>query len=86
VSEYVKALELALHKGPSRVAMCPRCPDSVLVSTLRFVAAEFYCLDCEGHFSFVAPRPAEETPELLARIEEAKRLFGERFPRVPADA
>lgn len=77
----VKALALALHKGPPRVAMCPVCPDAVLVSTLRWDGAEFYCLSCEGNFSFVDPRPEEETPELLERIEQAKAEFKRRFPR-----
>lgn len=75
-----KALELALRVGRGegpRVAMCPTCPDEVLVSTLRWAGAEFYCLGCEGHFSFVDPRPADETPELLDRIEAAKNRFRE---------
>lgn len=77
----VKALALALHKGPPRVAMCPTCADEVLVSTFRWPGAEFYCLACEGHFSFVDPRPEEETPELLARIKTAEAEFEKRFPR-----
>jgi hypothetical protein len=81
MSEMVKALGLALHKGPPRVAMCPVCPDEVLVSTFRWSGAEFYCLGCEGHFSFVAPRPADATPELDARIEATKARFAELFPR-----
>jgi hypothetical protein len=77
----VKALALALHKGPPRVAMCPVCPDEVLVSTLRWSGAEFFCLGCDGHFSFVDPRPEESTPELDERIEKAKAEFDRRFPR-----
>ena len=78
----VKALDLAMRvtRGqPSRVAMCPICPDEVLVSTLRWPGAEFYCLACEGHYGFVDPRPEAETPELLARIETARATFQERF-------
>lgn len=70
--QMVKALDLALrsHRGEKpRVAMCPTCPDEVLVATFRWPGAEFYCLRCEGLFSFVDPRPAEPTPELDARIE-----------------
>lgn len=77
---FVKALELALHKGPPRTAMCPVCPDEVLVSTIRWPAAEFYCLGCQGHFSFVDPRPAETTPELDERIAAANARFAELFP------
>lgn len=77
----VKALELALRKGPSRIAMCPTCPDEVLVSTLRWPGAEFYCLGCDRGYSYVAPRGEEETPELLARIIETQTRFDERFPR-----
>lgn len=84
MSQFVKALELALRvrsgAGP-RTAMCPRCPDEVLVSTLRFPHAEFYCLGCQGQFSFVDPRPEEPTPELEARIEAANARFAELFPR-----
>lgn len=84
MSESVKALDLALRnhagEGP-RVAMCPRCPDEVLVSTFRFAGFEFYCLACDGHFSYVAPRGEAPTPELDARIEAAKAAFAERFPR-----
>lgn len=81
---WAKALELALRTGRGEgpmVAMCPRCPDEVLVSTLRWAGYEFYCLACSGLFSYVDPRPAEPTPELDARIEAANAAFAERFPR-----
>ena len=81
---WAKALELALRtsrgEGP-RVAMCPSCPDEVLVSTFRWPGAEVYCLGCERTYSFVDPRPEVETPELLARIEETNARFAEKFPR-----
>lgn len=80
----VKALDLALrtHRGEGpRVAMCPVCPDEVLVSTLKWSGAEFYCMGCEGHFSYVDPRPEAETQELLERIRIADAAFAERFPR-----
>lgn len=79
-----KALELALRMGRGegpRVAMCPVCPDEVLVSTLRFPGVEFYCLGCESGFSFVDPRPEEPSPELDARIAAAIARFDEVFPR-----
>ena len=37
--------------------------------------AEFSCLACKGHFTYVDPRPADETPELVARIEAADLAF-----------
>lgn len=77
---FAKAIELALRTGRGegpRVAMCPTCPDEVLVSTLHWPGAEFYCLGCEGVFSYVDPRPAEETPELLERIETTMTRFRE---------
>lgn len=75
---FAKAFELALRVGRGegpKVAMCPTCPDEVLVSTLRWPGAEFYCLGCKGHFSFVDPRPADPTPELDARIDLARDSF-----------
>ena len=75
---FARAIELALrtHRGEGpRVAMCPTCVDEVLVATFRWPGAEFYCLACRGHFSYVDPRPVDETPELLARIEAADLAF-----------
>jgi hypothetical protein len=63
------------------VAMCPTCPDEVLVSTFRWPGAEFYCLGCDRGYSFVAPRPEPPSPELDARIAQANLRFEERFPR-----
>lgn len=60
--------------------MCPMCADEVLVSTMRWPGAEFYCLACKGLFSFVDPRAADETPELLERIEPTNARFAELFP------
>lgn len=78
--DFVKALALATYKGPRRVAMCPVCPDEVLVLTFRWPGAEFYCLACATTFSYVDPRGQAETPELVARIEVANAAFAERFP------
>ncbi len=81
--QMVKALDLALRtiRGEARrVAMCPVCPDEVLVCTLRWPGAEFYCLGCDGMFSYVDPRPEAETPQLLERIEQAIIAFDARFP------
>ncbi len=75
MSQLVKALELALHKGPPRVAMCPVCPDEPLVLTFDQPGAEFHCLACRGWFSFVDPRPVEQTPELLRRVEAAREAY-----------
>lgn len=69
-----KALEVIGRKGP-KTAMCPRCPDEVLVFTFRWPGAEFWCPGCHGHFGFLDPRPADPTPELDARCEAAKVAF-----------
>lgn len=77
--DMVRALDMIGRKGP-RIAMCPRCPDEVLVATFRWPQAEFYCLACKGHFGWLDPRPAEETPELLERCEVVRVAFEGLFP------
>lgn len=54
----------------SRIAMC-QC-GSPLVMTFVFSGREFYCLDCGRTYDFLGPDAAEETPELLARMEAAQ--------------
>lgn len=61
----VKAIEM--HGRGRKVAMCS-C-DAPLVSTLAFRHFEFYCLDCGRRYGFLDPRPADETPELIARCD-----------------
>ena len=56
------------------MATCPRCAEP-LVSTLAWDKAEFYCLSCGGHFGFLDPVGAPETPELLARMEAVRAEF-----------
>lgn len=59
----------------SKIAMCPRCDDTPLVMTFLWRAREFYCLDCGGTFEFLSPRPAKETPALLARLQAYESEF-----------
>lgn len=75
--DLTRALEMIGRKGPPKVAMCPACPDEVLVSTFRWSGAEFYCLTCRGHFGWLDPRPADDTPELTARCEAASLAFAD---------
>jgi len=81
---WVRALDLAARtlrgEGPM-VAMCPTCPDEVLVSTMRWPGAEFYCLGCDRGYSFIDPRPETPTPELDERIAQAIARFAELYPR-----
>jgi hypothetical protein len=58
------------------MAICPR-DGAPLISTLAFRKAEFYCLDCGGHFGFLSPDAAEDTPELRARYEALKSEWDE---------
>lgn len=60
----------------ARVACCPDC-DEVLVGTFAFPKYEFYCLNCGGRYGWLSPRAKDETPELLARIEELTTEFEE---------
>jgi hypothetical protein len=54
---------------PKPIACCPRCVEPTpLIGTIAFYRAEFYCLDCGGHFGFLSPRTGEPTPELEARL------------------
>lgn len=69
-----RTLDLTGRKEPP-VAMCPRCPDAVLVETFLFNGAEFYCLDCGAHVGYLSPRPQDSTPELVQRCEDAKAEF-----------
>lgn len=59
--------------GP-KMAMCPTCKEP-LVATLEFRGAEFICMVCKELFGFMAPVPAEPTPELEARHDELRALY-----------
>lgn len=79
IRDVVRSLALMAHERPP-VAMCPICPDEVLVATFRWPKAEFYCLACGSHLGWLDPRAAPETPELVARIAAAEAAFDLRFP------
>jgi hypothetical protein len=76
VSEAVKALGLALRKGPPQMACCTRCEEP-LISTMAFSRYEFYCLCCGNLLGFVEPDGKDETPEILARYEGLKAEWDE---------
>ena len=50
------------------MALCPAC-EAPLIATFAFSKAEFYCLECGGHYGWLAPTPGEPSPELDARYE-----------------
>lgn len=64
-----------LFKTP-KTAMCRRC-DVPLVATFAFDQFEFYCLDCGGKYGFLQPKPADETPELVAECDRRLAEFTE---------
>lgn len=80
VEGLARALELTSRdrSSPPPTAMCPRCPDAVLVSTLLFSGAEFYCLECGATVGFLSPRAEASSAELDARAAAA----GEEFRRL----
>lgn len=66
---------------PPPVATCHRDGEP-LVGTLEFPGAEFVCAVCGRLYGFLGPKPAEQTPELLARLEElTARYARERAER-----
>lgn len=59
------------------VACCPRCADKPpLISTMVFPGAEFYCLDCGGHYGFLEPI-ASHGPEIEARLVQYQEEWDE---------
>lgn len=50
--------------------MC-RCGEP-LVSTFAFSKKEFICVRCGSLYELLQPQGADETPELLARMEELR--------------
>lgn len=74
-------LDLIERKREGRaapMACCPRCPEPTpLISTIHFAYAEFYCLECGGHFGFLSPRAEEDTPELKAHYERLRSEWDE---------
>lgn len=57
----------------TRIAMCTACGGEPLVGTFAFSRAEFICLGCGRLYGFLEPAGADETPELLAVMEERKQ-------------
>jgi hypothetical protein len=62
------ALDMATGKE-RRVATC-HLDDEPLVGTFEFRGAEFVCVVCGQLYGFLGPKPAQETPGLLARLAE----------------
>lgn len=62
----------------SKIAMCHTC-DEPLVGTFYFHKKEFICLNCGRLYEFFGPSSADETPELIARMEELAKEWEEDF-------
>lgn len=60
----------------SKVAMCHRCKEP-LVFTYAFSGKEFVCVKCGRTYTYFGPDGADETPELLARIEANNKRWKE---------
>ena len=73
----MKALDLIKRTEPP-VAICPRCPGEPLVFTFERDGYEFTCLNCNGWFGFLDPRPADRTPALDALVEDRKATYREQ--------
>lgn len=56
------------------VATCP-ADGEPLVGTFEFRGFEFICMVCGTKYEFLQPRPAPETPELMARHDELKAQY-----------
>jgi predicted RNA-binding Zn-ribbon protein involved in translation (DUF1610 family) len=72
-SEMLDALAMALdpERTKSKIAGCTSCK-APLIGTMKYPGAEFYCLECGKHLSYVSPTPLESTPEnneRLAKLE-----------------
>ena len=59
---------------PKPVACCPTDGEP-LIFTLERSGAEFHCMVCGRWFGFLSPRPADSTPELIARHAELQTQF-----------
>lgn len=71
------ALDLIGRKREGRpppVATCRR-DDEPLVATFEFPGAEFYCVVCGALYGFLGPKPAEDTPQLAARLAELQQQY-----------
>jgi hypothetical protein len=71
---------------PPPIATCHNDGEP-LVSTLEYRGAEFVCVVCGDRYGFLGPKPADTTPELLARLKELTvRYDRERAERMASDA
>lgn len=61
---------------PVPTAGCPR-DRTPLIATIAFPKAEFYCLECGGHFGFLDPVPLEPTPEINKQMEALQAEWDE---------
>lgn len=57
----------------TKIATCIVCKDEPLVMTFQFYKKEFICISCGRLYEFFGPSPRDETPELLAKMEERKQ-------------
>jgi len=57
----------------TQIAMCS-CGEP-LVMTIRHSGKEFECVVCGALYTYFGPTGADETPELLARMEQRKAEF-----------
>jgi transposase len=77
-SDRVNALDLALNKpkGESPFAGCPGCA-APLIGTMAFSGAEWYCLECGRHVSYVGPVRLEPNDETRSRYEALQAEWDE---------
>jgi predicted RNA-binding Zn-ribbon protein involved in translation (DUF1610 family) len=68
-SEMVDALSMALNpeRTKGKIAGCTSCK-APLIATMKYPGAEFYCIECGKHLSYVSPTPLEPTEENAARL------------------
>ena len=71
MSEMVDALSMVLgaKETKGKIAGCTSCK-APLIATMKYPGAEFYCLECGNHLSYVSPTPLEPTPENNKRLEK----------------
>lgn len=76
------ALAASLDLVGRKVTPTATCPQdgAPLIMTFEMPGAEFLCMECGQYSGFLAPVPADPTPELDARYLELKARFdaGER--------
>lgn len=68
------ALRVVGKQQKPPMATCP-LDDEPLVFTFEFRGAEFVCMVCGRKYGYMAPKPAKDTPELRARLEELEAQY-----------